>query len=405
MKPTAQRRRDRRDLLDVLLGRMLRGVLTVPERALLAETVREEQRTADQTRRSLGETSNAYGKHRAAADAAIREAEQLAENFQGRAQAYEQRALDAEEQLTAYRAFGEQRFGEPVDPASLWPMSAVEAILEAKTRAEQAEDLLRVAHKTSNEAEQQRAAAEQALGRSENAREHLRRRYGEAARAAEQAEAVTAETKRLMDRRTRTLRERAERAERDLATLREGVRECGGDPTTVQNVYAQLRMWRNSAQQAEHRAARYRLAWMACRRDRKADRAAMADEAHIVAAAHRAARYGSELFAAGRTEAERELGRRILAAFTEPEPTPTASAALTVDEAADNLRQWAAAGIPAADLLAEPDEPTRPVSLGRPCAYCGHARNHHPCGGPCCVGNTETRCGCPTFTAAEPAHQ
>ncbi|MFF4751810.1 hypothetical protein [Streptomyces sp. NPDC001270] len=94
MKPTAQRRRDRRTLLDHLLTRALRGRLTVTEAALLTEQVREEQRVYDQTRRSLGETTAALGRHREAADEAIRE--------------MEQRALDAEEQLRMYRTvYGE----------------------------------------------------------------------------------------------------------------------------------------------------------------------------------------------------------------------------------------------------------------------------------------------------------
>lgn len=74
-------------------------------------------------------------------------------------------------------------------------------------RADQAEDLLRVAHETSNRSEAERASA---------------------VRRAELADAVTAETKRLMQRRTTTLRKRAETAEqrRDelAATLDEVLR-------------------------------------------------------------------------------------------------------------------------------------------------------------------------------------
>jgi hypothetical protein len=58
----------------------------------------------------------------------------------------------------------------------------------------------------------------------------------------EQADAVTAETKRLMERRTTTLRRRAEIAEAELRTLRAGIRALGGDPTTIQNLWAQLRL-------------------------------------------------------------------------------------------------------------------------------------------------------------------
>jgi hypothetical protein len=111
-KPTAQGRRDRRALLDNLLARMLRGRLTPAEAALLAETVREEQRAYDQTRRSLAETGTAYGKHRAAAADAVRELEQRAE--QAEAKAAEQHAttaeaLDASQAvLTRYRKRAEQ---------------------------------------------------------------------------------------------------------------------------------------------------------------------------------------------------------------------------------------------------------------------------------------------------------
>ncbi|MEU8805037.1 hypothetical protein [Streptomyces anthocyanicus] len=153
MKPTAQRRRDRRDLLDNLLSRALRGRLSPAEAALLAESVREEQRVADQTRQSLAETGTAYGKHRAAADDAIRE--------------MEQRALDAEEQLTAYRSVLGPR---PLD-----------RIRDAEQRAAQAEEMLTAAHQCSNDAEAERARqherAEQAIRRA--AEEYDRRQVAE----------------------------------------------------------------------------------------------------------------------------------------------------------------------------------------------------------------------------------
>lgn len=39
--------------------------------------------------------------------------------------------------------------------------------------------------------------------------------------------------------------------ESEVATIREGIRQCGGDPTNVQNLAAQLRMWRDRALAAE----------------------------------------------------------------------------------------------------------------------------------------------------------
>ncbi|MFH8530481.1 hypothetical protein ACH4GE_18925 [Streptomyces tendae] len=255
MKPTAQRRRDRRDLLDNLLSRALRGNLTTAEAALLAESVREEQRVADQTRRSLGETGTAYGKHRAAADDAIRE--------------LEQRALDAEEQLTAYRsvlgprpldrirdaeqarADAEERARKAARAADLLAGShglaeaAEERLTRIRDMADAWESRLPATIRTATAAEAVRRAAngddrpvmfavtpapadDQAAEESQQvwARRveadlrHARDRVNTAeeqaklhARAAEQADAVTAETKRLMERRTTTLRQRAERAE------------------------------------------------------------------------------------------------------------------------------------------------------------------------------------------------
>ncbi|MEH0470863.1 hypothetical protein QA943_18745 [Streptomyces sp. B21-097] len=81
---------DRRKTTDILLGRMLRGVLTPTEAALLAQHVREEQRSADENRHAMAGTTQALARHREAADAAIQE--------------WEQRAADAEEQFRAYRA-------------------------------------------------------------------------------------------------------------------------------------------------------------------------------------------------------------------------------------------------------------------------------------------------------------
>ncbi|MFI2037588.1 hypothetical protein ACH470_23515 [Streptomyces bottropensis] len=72
-------RDDRRAVVDVLLARAQRGVLSTAEGALLAEHVREEQRIADENRRAMAGTTRALDRHRKAADAAIIEAEQRAE--------------------------------------------------------------------------------------------------------------------------------------------------------------------------------------------------------------------------------------------------------------------------------------------------------------------------------------
>ncbi|MGW3196281.1 hypothetical protein ACWDBD_17180 [Streptomyces sp. NPDC001118] len=75
-KPNQQERSARRATIDVLLQRALRGVLTVPEAAVLADYWRAEQRNADKTRQSLAHTTRALERHRAAADAEIQRLEQ-----------------------------------------------------------------------------------------------------------------------------------------------------------------------------------------------------------------------------------------------------------------------------------------------------------------------------------------
>ena len=74
-KPNQQERSARRATIDVLLQRALRGVLTIPEAAVLADYVRAEQRNADKTRQSLGHTTRALERHRQAADAEIQRLE------------------------------------------------------------------------------------------------------------------------------------------------------------------------------------------------------------------------------------------------------------------------------------------------------------------------------------------
>lgn len=74
-KPNQHERAQRQLVVDNLIGRALRGVLTIPEAALLAEYVQAERRAADKTRQSLGDTTRALERHRAAADAEIRRLE------------------------------------------------------------------------------------------------------------------------------------------------------------------------------------------------------------------------------------------------------------------------------------------------------------------------------------------
>lgn len=78
-RPNQHERAQRRATIEHLLARALRGALTIPEAAVLADYWRAEQRAADATRKSLTDTTRALTKHREAADAAIRELEQRAE--------------------------------------------------------------------------------------------------------------------------------------------------------------------------------------------------------------------------------------------------------------------------------------------------------------------------------------
>jgi C4-dicarboxylate-specific signal transduction histidine kinase len=74
-KPNQHDRAARQATIDALLQRALRGVLTIPEAAVLAEYWRAEQRLAEKTRRSLADTTRALQRHREAADAEIRRLE------------------------------------------------------------------------------------------------------------------------------------------------------------------------------------------------------------------------------------------------------------------------------------------------------------------------------------------
>ncbi|MFK0069736.1 hypothetical protein [Streptomyces sp. NPDC091046] len=348
MKPTAQRRRDRRDLLDNLLSRALRGNLTTAEAALLAESVREEQRVADQTRRSLGETGNAFGKHRAAADDAIRE--------------LEQRALDAEEQLTAYRSVLGPR---PLD-----------RIRDAEQRAEQAEERARKAERAADllaGSHGRAEAAEERLARIRDMADAWEQRLPATIRTATAAEAVrnaaNGDDRPVMFGMTdaaaddeqpasmyvrvphweydlmREQQQRAERAEaaRDrfeaawtnarhrasVATrlastrqerLRIRARRIINLEQQAETAERSAKAWEDTARRyatnmddARHQADRYRLAWLACRRDRRADRATMAAELPAVQAIDRIRDYIDDAYEGDVCEGVRRDVRRLCA--------------------------------------------------------------------------------------------
>ncbi|MEU3102947.1 hypothetical protein [Streptomyces griseoflavus] len=124
---TEQLRTARRDTLSILLSRAQRGVLTRDEAALLRTHVEAELAEGDAARQSERGQQRAMERERQrveAAELAIVEAEQRAEQ--------------AEQQLAAYLASEEERRGEAVDPVTLWPARALEAVREAGRRAEEA---------------------------------------------------------------------------------------------------------------------------------------------------------------------------------------------------------------------------------------------------------------------------
>lgn len=85
-KPNQHERAARQGAIDALLRRALRGALTIPEAAVLAEYVQTERRIAELTRQQLADTTRALQRHREAADAEIRRLEELVEQHAGNQQ-------------------------------------------------------------------------------------------------------------------------------------------------------------------------------------------------------------------------------------------------------------------------------------------------------------------------------
>ncbi|GGR80790.1 hypothetical protein GCM10010252_19140 [Streptomyces aureoverticillatus] len=252
-------RGDRRAVVDVLLARAHRGVLTPTEGALLAEHVREEQRLADETRRAMAGTAQALERHREAADAAIVEAEQRATDAEEQLSQSEtlghrllQRAERAEEQLAHVQA-KRDRLARDVDA------------MNATTRETYAE---RRQHRQA--LAEQRAHVDQVLARVRNAQS-----LGDVLAAVAEHDGLSPAAARahgrMLDRADTTEARLAEQQrEHDIALATERRRAEG---------------WKAHTREAERQAGRYRVAWLAARRDRYADRAAMAAElplAHAV---------------------------------------------------------------------------------------------------------------------------
>lgn len=240
-------RTDRRAVVDVLLDRTRRGVLSAAEAALLCEHVREEQRLADESRRAMAGTTQALERHREAADAAIVEAEQRAETAAGKLSDSEtlghrllQRAERAEEQLAHVERGDAAATHLANSAATAWQQRADRA-LAALARVRNAQTLGDAL-----------AAVAEHDGLSPTAA-HI---HGRILDRADSTEARLAEQQR----------------EHDIALATERRRTEG---------------WKRNARDAERRAGRYYVAWLAARRDRYADRAAMATELPLAQAIER----------------------------------------------------------------------------------------------------------------------
>ncbi|QCX77654.1 hypothetical protein C9F11_20095 [Streptomyces sp. YIM 121038] len=281
-------RDDRRAVADILLARAQRGVLSPAEGALLAQHVRTEQHLADETRRAMAGTTRTLEQHREAADTAIVEAEQRADRA-------EQALAPVEQALAETR----RRYRGAYD--------RVDQVLAVLARVRTAQSL---------------GDALAAVAEHDGLSPAAARIHGRMLDHADTTDARLAEQQRDHDIALATIKERARRVRATMqrtvnhyreqaeanATRLDRIREMTDDwerrlPVTVRTATAADAVRRavdgddspvmfdiptaNPATEAEHRAARYRLAWLAARRDRHADRAAMATELPLVQAVER----------------------------------------------------------------------------------------------------------------------
>ncbi|MEU8950915.1 hypothetical protein [Streptomyces sp. NPDC048489] len=229
-KRRASERDARRESLLVLLSRTRRGVpLTPSEAALMFAHVEVELAEADELRRTVAGQQTAIqaaGRRAAAADAVIVEVEK--DRDQARAEL-------AELQAAAERATAR---------AGRWEQDSREEL----TRAKRAEAALARVRDAQTLGDALAAVAEHDGMPAETARVHAR-----IINAAESTEARLAEQARAYE-----------------IKLAEERRRGDG--------------WRQHTLTSDARADRYRTAWFAARRDRRADRAAMAAELPLVQA-------------------------------------------------------------------------------------------------------------------------
>ncbi|MBK6018527.1 hypothetical protein [Streptomyces sp. MBT53] len=266
-------RADRRAVLDVLLARAQRGILTAAEGALLAEHVREEQRLAGETRRAMAGTTQALARHREAADAAIVEAEA--------------RATAAEEQVRGYQAAEKfRRAAADTVEGRLATIGqhATEGIISGTA------GLAKRAAQTEHNAREANVAAReyrQAISRVRDLARRMRAGspQGAAAIYADRIDQALDGEHQLADARAALQALFLDRADSTGARLAEQQREHDIALATERR---HTQAAAEEASKQRHRAGRYQTAWTAARRDRKADRAAMATELPVVQAARRA---------------------------------------------------------------------------------------------------------------------
>ncbi|MEU5136713.1 hypothetical protein [Streptomyces californicus] len=232
-KGSTRDRTDRRAVLDVLLARAQRGALSRAEGALLAEHVREEQRVADENRRAMAGTTQALERHREAADTEIRRLEEERDSLARTVEAMHD-GINA----TAREAFAQRRQHRDALAEQRARVDRVLAVLARIRHAQSLGDALA-------------AVAEHDGLSPAAARMH--------ARILDQADTVEA---RLTE----------QQREHEVALATERRRGTG---------------WQRHALAADHKADRYRTAWFAARRDRRADRAAMAAELPLAQAVER----------------------------------------------------------------------------------------------------------------------
>ncbi|MFF4706657.1 hypothetical protein [Streptomyces sp. NPDC001297] len=226
-------RADRRAVVDVLLARAQRGALSTAEGALLAQHVREEMRLGDENRLAMAGTTRALAQHREAADTEIRRLEGERDRL-----ARDVEAMHDGINTTAREAFAQRRQHR-------------DALAEQRARVDQVLAVLARVRNAQTLGDALAAVAEHDGLSPVAARVHAR----------------------ILDRADSTEARLAEQQrDHDIALARERRRGDG---------------WQRHALAADHKADRYRTAWFAARRDRRADRAAMAAELPLAQAVAR----------------------------------------------------------------------------------------------------------------------